>query len=203
MECSGLRNSEINKRNCRVDHRDLHDTARIHHRITVPQLKLFSRKAEDSHGIRIALAEKGIACSLQIVDQQITEPELLWLNDHTDFPVLIDHHVVLFEPRIILEYIDETFPAPPLMPIEPTSRAHCRMLLREIPSLKNTDLPELDRAIGTQDFYLGKHYSLVDTSITPFLATQHKQLALNIFPRLKRYTETLMTRKSFKKSLAL
>jgi RNA polymerase-associated protein len=165
----------------------------------VSKLRIFARQAGDCHVLRIALAEKEIPCTITLLTKKLTDPELQWLNTHKDFPVLIDHHVVVFDTRIILEYIDEKYPAPPLMPIDPTARAHCRLLLNQISNLNKTDLAGLEDIVANKPFFLGKHYSLVDTCLTPFLSQNFKtspQLFSKL-PNLARYTESLTARGSF------
>ncbi|WP_420565676.1 glutathione S-transferase family protein [Thalassobaculum sp.] len=91
-------------------------------------LSLFSRKVE------IALAEKGIAHDREVVTfSQSTgyapkHPAVLAGNPKGQVPVLVDGDLTLFDSTVILEYLEEGWPDPALMPTEPKARARCRLL---------------------------------------------------------------------------
>jgi glutathione S-transferase len=79
--------------------------------------------------VRIALAEKGLSYQehmLTLRGDQL-DPEYLKLNPNGVVPTLVwDGHPVI-ESSVILYFIDETFPDPPLMPRTPLLRATVRM----------------------------------------------------------------------------
>ncbi len=91
-------------------------------------LSLFSRKVE------IALAEKGLPYEREMVAFSQTEgyapkhPEVIAANPKGQVPVLVDGDLALFDSTVILEYLDEAYPEPPLMPRDPKVRARCRLL---------------------------------------------------------------------------
>jgi glutathione S-transferase len=91
-------------------------------------LSLFSRKVE------IALAEKSLRFERQMVAFTQTagyspkHPAVLAANPKAQVPVLIDGDLTLFDSTVILEYLEDAYPDPPLYPASPAARARCRML---------------------------------------------------------------------------
>lgn len=79
------------------------------------------------HRIRLVLAAKGVAYEREMVDLSKPPPELGELNPYGTPPTLVDRDLTLYETSVICEYIDERFPHPPLMPIDPQSRARLRL----------------------------------------------------------------------------
>ena len=82
-----------------------------------------------SHRCRIVLFEKGMDFQVIDVDMFNKPEEMAAVNPHNRVPVLVERDLVLFEPNIINEYIDERFPHPRLMPADPIMRARARQLL--------------------------------------------------------------------------
>ena len=82
-----------------------------------------------SHRVRMVLAEKNITVEIQDVDPLNLTDDLMDLNPYGTLPTLVDRDLVLFESRIIMEYLDERFPHPPLLPVDPVSRARSRLLM--------------------------------------------------------------------------
>jgi len=85
-----------------------------------------------SHRVRIVLAEKGINFEGVEVDLSNPPEDLMELNPYGSVPTLVDRELVLYDAQVIMEYLDERFPHPPLMPVDPVSRAHSRMTLHRI-----------------------------------------------------------------------
>lgn len=96
-------------------------------------ITLFSSGSNiDCHQVRIVLAEKGVSYEMEeIVAGQINE-DLMEINPYGTVPTLVDRELVLFNSRIIMEYLDERFPHPPLMPVYPVSRGQSRLLMFRI-----------------------------------------------------------------------
>ena len=82
-----------------------------------------------SHRCRIVLYEKGMDFQVIDVDMFNKPEDLAVINPHNRVPVLVERDLVLFEPNIINEYIDERFPHPQLMPADPVMRARTRLFL--------------------------------------------------------------------------
>jgi RNA polymerase-associated protein len=156
-------------------------------------MTLFSTPTDPwSHRARLVLAEKGIAIELVNCDPQKLPEDLLDLNPYHSVPTLVDRDLVLYDSRVIMDYLDERFPHPPLMPIDPVTRAQFRVALyrveRDWYGLAQ-DI-ELDRESKTaahsrkilceaicasaevfkaKPFFLSDEFSLVDASIAPIL----------------------------------
>ena len=85
-----------------------------------------------SHRTRIVIAEKAIEIDVVDVASGKYPEDLLDLNPYHTTPTLIDRDLVLYDSRVIMEYLDERFPHPPLMPVDPVSRARARLALYQI-----------------------------------------------------------------------
>jgi stringent starvation protein A len=155
-------------------------------------MTLFSAPTDPwSHRTRLVLAEKGIAIELVNVDPAKLPEDLLDLNPYHSVPTLVDRDLVLYDSRVIIEYLDERFPHPPLMPIDPVTRAQFRVALYRVerdwyalahdieadPHGKSRrtaarsgrgDLRER-RSVQGQAVFLSDEFSLVDASIAPIL----------------------------------
>src|SRR5689334_90280 len=96
-------------------------------------MTLFSKPDDPwRHRTRIVLAEKGISVeTVDVVDANLPE-DLLDLNPYHSVPTLVDRDLVLYDSRIIIEYLDERLPHPPLMPVDPVMRAQFRLALFRI-----------------------------------------------------------------------
>ncbi|MEX0449420.1 glutathione S-transferase N-terminal domain-containing protein [Spiribacter sp. 221] len=89
--------------------------------------------AVESHRVRLVLAEKGIGVEVVEVAPEGPQPEdLADLNPYAETPTLVDRDLALYDPRVICEYLDERFPHPPLMPIDPVSRAKAKLVVSRI-----------------------------------------------------------------------
>ncbi|MCF1427322.1 MAG: stringent starvation protein A [Shewanella sp.] len=87
-----------------------------------------------SHQVRIVLAEKGVTVDVLQVNPSDMPEDLLEVNPYNTVPTLVDRELVLYESRIIMEYLDERFPHPPLMPVYPVSRGQTRLMMHRIES---------------------------------------------------------------------
>jgi RNA polymerase-associated protein len=85
-----------------------------------------------SHRARFVLCEKNASAEVEYVDGKEFPEDLQELNPYGTVPILVDRDLALFESRIIIEYLDERFPHPPLYPIDPVSRARSRLLIHRI-----------------------------------------------------------------------
>jgi RNA polymerase-associated protein len=96
-------------------------------------MTLYSRAVDARcHRVRLVLAEKALAT--RIVETDLVRPpeDLIDLNPYQTVPTLVDRDVVVYEPNIICEYIDERFPHPSMASTDPGARAHARLALRRI-----------------------------------------------------------------------
>lgn len=85
-----------------------------------------------SHRVRIVLAEKGISVDIEEYSESTLPPELAELNPYCTLPTLVDRELVLYESSVIMEYLDERFPHPPLLPVYPVARALSRLWVYRI-----------------------------------------------------------------------
>jgi stringent starvation protein A len=79
------------------------------------------------HRARLVLAAKGVSYERVLVDPSRPPEDLIDLNPYASTPTLIDRELTLFDTAVVCEYIDERYPHPPLMPIDPQSRARLRV----------------------------------------------------------------------------
>lgn len=192
-----------------------------------PVMTVFSRpECAYSHRVRIVLAEKNIACDIVDVEGDQLPEDLLDLNPYHNIPTLVDRDLVLYDPRVIMEYLDERFPHPPLMPVDPVARARFRLALYRIErdwyglvaDLEGDDKSAANRArkllkesltvsndvFGVKPFFLSDEFSLVDCSIAPIL-WRLKFWGIELPAQAKavaRYAERLFSRLSIKQSLS-
>jgi len=94
---------------------------------------LYSEKDDHySHRVRIVLAEKDIVCEIRETSLEEAPDEIMALNPYHCLPIIVDRELALYNTGIMLEYLDERFPHPPLLPVYPVSRADTRSLMLRI-----------------------------------------------------------------------
>ncbi|MDY7026536.1 MAG: glutathione S-transferase N-terminal domain-containing protein, partial [Pseudomonadota bacterium] len=86
----------------------------------------------NSHRVRVVLAEKDVTVEIIDVDTNAMPEDVLSLNPYSELPVMVDRELVLYEPQVMVEYLDERFPHPPLLPVYPVARAEKRLLIHRI-----------------------------------------------------------------------
>jgi RNA polymerase-associated protein len=84
------------------------------------------------HRVRLVLAAKGVSYDLVPVDAQSPPEDLRVLNPYNSVPTLVERDLVLYAASVVSEYLDERYPHPPLMPIDPLSRARLRLAMLRI-----------------------------------------------------------------------
>jgi stringent starvation protein A len=94
-----------------------------------------------SHRTRLVLAAKGVAYDRVILRPEEPTPDLLELNPYGTLPTLVDRDLTVYDTLIVVEFLDERYPHPPLMPIDPLSRARLRLATWRI---ENDWLPEIE-----------------------------------------------------------
>jgi len=150
-------------------------------------MSLFSSDDPYSHQVRIVLAEKGVNVEIMPVRQGETPKELLELNPYRTVPTLLDRDLVLYEARIIMEYLDERFPHPPLLPVYPVARAETRKMMHRIEhdwyslltpikahdvaskKLLLDSLCSLEPIFANKPYFLSDEFSLLDCALIPLL----------------------------------
>lgn len=129
-------------------------------------------RSQYSHRVRIVLAEKGVTVETVNVDPANTPEDLTSLNPYNSLPTLVDRDLVLYEANIMMEYLDERFPHPPLFPVYPVARAQSRLWMYRIQRDWCATIDDLSAgkgSVGQQDKMRGElRESLV--SIAPIFA---------------------------------
>lgn len=176
-----------------------------------------------SHQVRIVLAEKGVNVEILPAKRGDAPSELFAINPYGTIPTLLDRELVLYEARIIMEYLDERFPHPPLLPVYPVARAEARKmmhrieqdwycLLQDIKAGNNADearehllasLIALEPVFADKPYFLSDEFSLLDCALAPLL-WRLPQMGIEIPANAKgllAYMQRLFKRDSFQTSL--
>ncbi len=178
-----------------------------------------------SHMVRIVLAEKGINYESISVDPNNTPEDLKDLNPYNEVPTLVDRDLVLYEHLVIMEYLDERFPHPPLMPVDPVARARNRLMVQRIErdwySLYNKleqgdkdseklrqelrdSLVTISPIFEQKPFFMSEELSLIDCVMAPLL-WRLPQVGVELPPSAKalvEYAARLFERDAFMQSLS-
>lgn len=92
-----------------------------------------SQNCLDCHRVRFVLAEKGINVQIiQVEQDRAAAADMADLNPYNETPTLVDRDLVLYGSWVVTEYLDERYPHPPLMPVDPVSRSRLRMIMYRI-----------------------------------------------------------------------
>ena len=145
-----------------------------------------------SHRVRIVMCEKGVTSEIIDTDSNNLSNEILEVSPYAELPVLVDRDVCLYDSVILMEYLDERFPHPPLLPVYPVSRAHIRLFIQRIQrdwcdifdtliagtseakakkmrtQLKSQILG-MSPILKEKDYFMSDEFSLVDCCIAPIL----------------------------------
>jgi len=178
-----------------------------------------------SHLARIVLAEKDI--TFESIDVNLDSPpeDLSELNPYNTVPTLIDRDLVLYDSRVIIEYLDERFPHPPLMPVDPVSRAKTRLALHRVEKdwyplmydimhkgektvaksrkILRESIVSSNELFKVMPFFLSEDYTLVDATIAPLL-WRLPALGIELPEEAKAvadYAERIFSREAFQLSL--
>lgn len=143
------------------------------------------------HSVRLVLTEKDINVDIQFIDEDNKPEDLNDLNPYDSLLTLIDRDLVLYDPQIMMEYLDERYPHPPLMPVDPVARANNRQfryrIVRDLYALADEITGDNDIAaanarkslrdnlmaiapvFGQYPFFMSEEFSLVDLCMAPLL----------------------------------
>jgi len=179
-----------------------------------------------SHRTRLVLAEKNINIEIADIEGPDLPEDLMDLNPYHTVPTLVDRDLVLYDSRVIIEYLDERFPHPPLMPVDPVTRAQFRLALFRIETdwyqlaeqfeadgdrkpatksrkmLRESILASVD-LFSAKRYFLSDDFSLVDCSIAPILwrlPVYGIELGVQAEP-IEMYMKRVFERRSFQDSL--
>lgn len=179
-----------------------------------------------SHRVRIVLAEKDISVEIEDIDPDNKPEDLLHINPYNSVPTLVDRDLVLYDSRVIAEYLDERFPHPPLMPVDPVSRARARLALHRVEKdwysllddLEGADKAKRDEAakqlresltasndvFAHKPFFLSDEYTLVDATVAPLL-WRLPHYGIELPPEaaaVEKYAQNIFAREGFQLSLS-
>jgi RNA polymerase-associated protein len=182
-----------------------------------------------SHRVRIVMAEKGIQHETENVDLRSPTDEFVALSPYGTLPTIADRDLTLFGSRVIMEYLDERFPHPPLMAVDPVARASARLMIDRIDLDWSERIKEIEKGsekgkekaaaaarkkltesismlaplFEQHPFFMSEEFSLVDCSLAPIL-WRLKSLGINLPDSAKAvtdYAERMFDRDSFMDSL--
>lgn len=181
-----------------------------------------------SHRVRMVLCEKGVSVDVVDVDPSQIPENLSEINAYGTLPTLLDRELVLYKSTVIMEYLDERFPHPPLLPVYPVARAQCRLLMHriELDWSKRVDVlmagrgreTAMDKArkelresltaiapvFADRSFFMNDEFTLVDCFVAPILwrlnALDLKMSARQLKP-IQRYMNDMFERDTFQESL--
>ncbi len=179
----------------------------------------------NSHQVRIVLAEKGVSVDVITMEDPAENEDLLQINPYGSLPTLVDRgDLALYDPQVIMEYLEERFPHPPLMPVYPIQRAKKRLMMHRIRQdwyslLENIannqgdvktykkelleNLVMLSPVFAEMPYFLSEEFSLVDCCLAPLL-WRLPYYGIKIPARIKSvhaYMERVFSRDSFQVSL--
>lgn len=182
-----------------------------------------------SHRVRIVLCEKGVTVDVIQVDPANLPQEIADINPYNSLPTLVDRDLALYESKVMMEYLDERFPHPPLLPVYPVARGESRQYIYRIErdwcalvdqilaggAPKSLDKPrkELKDTLlsiaplfAEKPFFMSDEFTLVDCCLASIL-WRLPEMGIEI-PNTKQskpllsYMERLFERPSFKESLS-
>ncbi|MCG9697513.1 stringent starvation protein SspA [Shewanella sp. Isolate11] len=177
-----------------------------------------------SHQVRIVLAEKGVTVDVLQVDPSEMPEDLIELNPYNTVPTLVDRELVLYNSRIIMEYLDERFPHPPLMPVYPVSRGQTRLMMHRIENdwytlvdrIRHGDRADAARKelqesltaiapiFNEMPYFMAEEFGLADCYLGPLLwrlPVLGIELDSRTAKEVKAYMTRIFDRESFKASL--
>ncbi|MDH3777582.1 MAG: glutathione S-transferase N-terminal domain-containing protein [Gammaproteobacteria bacterium] len=190
-------------------------------------MTLFSRPTDiHSHRARLVLAEKNINIEIANVPGPDLPEDLMDLNPYHSVPTLVDRDLTLYDSRVIIEYLDERFPHPPLMPVDPVTRAQFRLALFRIETdwysiaeeaensndgklgskarkLLRESILQSAELFGARTYFLSEEFSLVDCTIAPLL-WRLPRYGVDLGPdseAIDAYMNRVFARRSFQQSL--
>jgi RNA polymerase-associated protein len=192
-----------------------------------PVMTIFSAETDiESHRVRMVLSEKKISAEIEFIDLDEPPEDFMDLNPYGTLPALVDRDLVLQNSRIIMEYLDERFPHPPLCSVDPVARARFRTIIQRIdedwyPLVKEIEssndkkaakarkllkerLLSVTPAFATQPFFMSDEFTLVDCALAPLL-WRLPTLGIELPKQadaIKAYSKRLFARESFKESLS-
>lgn len=181
-----------------------------------------------SHRVRIVLAEKGVTVDIKDHEPDNIPKEVTDINPYNSLPTLVDRDLVLFEHKVMMEYLDERFPHPPLLPVYPVARGESRQLIARIDrdwsskvdtivAAKSKDsvtrarkelresLAAIAEVFDDKPYFMSEEFTLVDCCVAPILwrlPSLGVELPEKQAKSIDKYMERIFERESFQISLS-
>jgi glutathione S-transferase len=147
--------------------------------------------------VRIVLAEKGLPYETVVVDLDDRPAWIYEKNPLGKVPVLEEEDFVLPESVVIMEYLEERYPEPPLWPADPAERAGGRLLVERFDELSrpyyalrrgeddarerlDAELAALDSLLAGRPFLTGREFGLADAAYLPWILRAEAMLGVNL-----------------------
>ncbi len=149
--------------------------------------------------VRIILAEKGLEHETVVVDLDDRPAWIYEKNPLGRVPVLEEDAFVLPESAVIMEYIEERYPEPPLWPADPAERAAGRLLVEHFDQLSRPyyalrrgdeeargrlgeELAKLDAVLAGRPFLTGLEFGIADAAYLPWILRAESMLSVDLDP---------------------
>ena len=181
-----------------------------------------------SHRVRIVLAEKGVTVDIEDIEANGVTEEILEANPYGTLPTLVDRDLALYESKVVMEYLDERFPHPPLLPVYPVQRALSRLWITRVEKEWSSKLDilmsgkgretvitkarkELRESViaiapifGEMPYFMNEEFTLVDCCVAPIL-WRLKEVGVTLPEKstrpLLKYMQMMFEREAFRASL--
>ena len=179
-----------------------------------------------SHCARFVLHEKAVAADVEFYDPNDPPEDLLELNPNGTSPTFVERDLVLYDSRIIMEYLDERFPHPPLHQMDPVSRANARMIIKRIDqdwygqyeeilisgekkslrarkTLKES-IMSAEPIFAARSYFMSDEFSLIDCVVAPLL-WRMPSIGIDVISTsdvIANYAQRIFNRPAFKRSLS-
>ena len=182
----------------------------------------------ESHAVRFIMAHKLIERDVHVVGFDELPEEIIDLNPCQTLPTLFDRGMVLYDLGVVMEYLDERFPFPPLLPVDPIEKAEKRLLIyrftrspdcwyelvgvilngnkKEAEAARKTlsgNLTELIPLFSHKPFFKSDTMTLIDACLAPIM-WRLSLLGITLSDKAKpvsAYANRLFSQEGFKESL--
>lgn len=177
------------------------------------------------HRIRLALAEKKIDAEIVTVHSDDINEDLMKFSPQGEIPTIVDRDLALYGPGVIMDYLDERYPHPPFMPVDPVSRAHTRLALYRIMTdwysllpdasgqtlsaleagrLLGESLTDAAQVFAAMPYLFSDEYSILDATLAPLLwrLPAYGIVLPEAAEPVKQYAKRIFAREAFQNSLS-
>ena len=179
-----------------------------------------------SHCARFVLHEKAVAADVEFYDPNDPPEDLLELNPNGTSPTFVERDLVLYDSRIIMEYLDERFPHPPLHQMDPVSRANARMIIKRIDQdwygqyeeilisgekkslrarkMLKESIMSAEAIFAARPYFMSDEFSLIDCVVAPLL-WRMPSIGIDVISTsevIANYAQRIFNRPAFKRSLS-